>query len=145
MNRWRGHLAVCIASAVLLIGQESIATGQAAVPERANPNAPTTEPDHFYVGRRGDAFEYAKTPINGVDAESRVLVWFLGVRKGGPAVRYQDGLSTGTLTCHDDCQFVLGATTVHGKVTHTGRIHVTNDPLIYAIKRDAQAGRLSRR
>ncbi|MFM0050949.1 hypothetical protein [Caballeronia grimmiae] len=107
MNRWRGHLAVGFASAVLLIGQESIATGQAAVPKRANPNAPPTEPDHFYVGRRGDAFEYAKIPINGVDAESRVLVWFLGVRKGGPAVRYEDGPSTGTLTCYDDCQFVL--------------------------------------
>jgi len=130
----------------LFIGQESIAARQSVVPKRASPNAPTPEPVHFYVGRRGDAFEYVKIPVNGIDLESLVVVWYLGTRKGyGPAVRYQDGPSTGTLTCYDDCQFVLGATTVHGKVTHTGRIRVTNDPLIYAIMRDAQAGRLSRR
>ena len=31
-------------------------------------------------------------------------------------VRYQDGASSGILTCYDDCQFVQGATTIGGKL-----------------------------
>lgn len=121
-----------------------MAAGEAPLRDRPTSVTAMPESDHSYIGRRGDAFEYTRIPTDGIDVESRVLVWYLGTRKGqGPAVRYQDGGSTGTLTCYDDCQFVMGATTVNGKVTHIGRIRVTNDPLIYAIMRDARAGHLS--
>lgn len=100
---------------------------------------------HYYIGRQGDAFEYARTPASEGAAERRVLVWYLGNRTGKtPSVRYQDGASNGTLTCYDDCQFVRGVTTIAGKVVHVGRIRVTNDPLIYAIMHDALAGHLSK-
>jgi hypothetical protein len=101
---------------------------------------------HYYIGRRGDAFEYVRTPTSEGASERRVLVWYLGNRTGRtPSVRYEDGASSGTLTCYDDCQFVRGVTTVAGKVVHAGRIRVTNDPLIYAIMHDALAGYLSKR
>ncbi|MDR5812525.1 MULTISPECIES: hypothetical protein [unclassified Caballeronia] len=101
---------------------------------------------HYYIGRQGDAFEYARMSAGEGAAERRVLVWYLGNRTGRtPSVRYQDGASGGTLTCYDDCQFVRGVTTVAGKVVHVGRIRVTNDPLIYAIMHDALAGHLSKR
>ncbi|WP_250450477.1 hypothetical protein [Caballeronia sp. ATUFL_M2_KS44] len=84
--------------------------------------------------------------MDGADSESRVLVWLLKVRQGNqPVVRYQDGTSSGTLACYDDCQFVSGATMIEGKLTHTGRIRVTNDPLIFAIMQDARAGYLFKR
>ncbi len=34
---------------------------------------------------------------------------------------------------------------IEGKLTHTGRIRVTNDPLIFAIMQDARAGYLFKR
>jgi hypothetical protein len=103
------------------------------------------QPDHYYDARKGDAFEYAKIPtVNSID-ESFVLVWNLGTRGGEPFVRYQDSTSNGTLSCYDGCQFVYGTTLIDGKVVQTGRIRVTNDPLIYKIMSDAEAGYLSTR
>ncbi len=99
--------------------------------------------DHYYVGRKGDAFEYAKVPGDDVEVQDLVLVWYVGTNKDRePIVRFQDGASSGTLSCFDNCQFVRGETLIGHKLIHTGRIRVTNDPLIYAIMRDALAGRL---
>jgi hypothetical protein len=100
-------------------------------------------PDHFYASRKGDAFEYARVSSDHSGARDSVLVWYVGMNRARqPVVRYQDGASTGTLTCFDDCQFVRGTTSIDGHVTHTGRIRITNDPLIYGIMYDARAGRL---
>jgi hypothetical protein len=100
-------------------------------------------PDHYYVGRKGDAFEYAKLPGGPAEAQNTVLVWYLGTNQDKePVIRYQDGASSGTLSCFDHCQFVRGATFVGEKLVQTGRIRVTNDPLIYMIMHDASAGRL---
>jgi hypothetical protein len=106
-------------------------------------DASPSGPDHFYVGRSGDAFEYARPSADGVDMQNRVLVWYVGTNGDKePVIRYQDGKSTGTLTCFDSCQFVRGTTSIDGRVVHTGRIRLTNDPLIYGIMHDALAGRL---
>ncbi|WP_250533170.1 hypothetical protein [Caballeronia sp. AZ10_KS36] len=87
---------------------------------------------------------YEKASVDGADTEAPVLVWYVGVSKGNePVVRYQDGPATGTLSCYDDCQFVTGITQTGGRITQTGRIRVTNDPLIDAIMRDARSGALS--
>ncbi|GJH15690.1 hypothetical protein CBA19CS22_04130 [Caballeronia novacaledonica] len=109
-------------------------------PERASLSS---MPDHYYVGRKDDAFEYAKVPADKGETQDLVLVWYMGTNKDGePIVRYQDGASSGTLSCFDNCQFVRGATLVGHRLVQTGRIRVTNDPLIYAIMHDARAGRL---
>jgi hypothetical protein len=103
------------------------------------------QPDHYYVARKGDAFEYAKVPTDASTDGSFVLVWNDGTRGGERSVRYQDGTSNGTLTCYDGCQFVYGTTLMDGKVVQTGRIRVTNDPLVYEIMHDAASGSLSKR
>ncbi|SAK45607.1 hypothetical protein AWB77_00849 [Caballeronia fortuita] len=100
-------------------------------------------PDHYYVGKKGNTYEYAKIPGDDVDAEHLVLVEYMGRNQHNePVVRYQDGTSSGTLTCFDKCQFVRGATRVGGRLVQTGRIRITNDPLINAIMHDARMGRL---
>jgi hypothetical protein len=104
----------------------------------------SSTPDHFYVERKGDAFEYVKVPGADVETQNRVLVWYMGRSSNNePVVRYQDGASSGMLSCFDNCQFVRGSTFVGGTLVQTGRIRVTNDPLIYAIMHDARAGQLT--
>ncbi|WP_143327948.1 hypothetical protein [Caballeronia pedi] len=120
--------------------------GDSAVDRSSAGRATSTPiPNHYYVGRKGDAYEYAKVPGGDADdVQSLVLVWYAGTSKENePVIRYQDGASSGTLSCFDNCQFVRGTTLIGNKLVHTGRIRVTNDPLIYAIMHDARAGRLS--
>lgn len=122
----------------------SLAAPSAAHSDQADGVAPQPQPEHSYVGRQGNAFVYEKASVDGADTEAPVLVWYVGVSKGNePVVRYRDGPATGTLSCYDDCQFVTGITQTGGRITQTGRIRVTNDPLINAIMRDARSGALS--
>jgi hypothetical protein len=72
-----------------------------------------------------------------------VLVWYLGERGESPLIRYHDGTVTATLTCYENCQYVSWTSRSEGRVIFSGRIRVTNDPLIYSIMRDAAAGFLN--
>lgn len=139
---------IAVATALLLVVLLALFFADRArepAPKRPTLAAKAAEPDHYYVARRGTAFEYAKVPTNDSTDESFVLVWDDGTHDGEPVVRYQDGASNGTLTCYDGCQFVYGTTLVDGKMVQTGRIRVTNDPLVYEIMHDAAAGHLSSR
>jgi hypothetical protein len=113
-------------------------------PENASAQDAAATPDHYYIGKNGDAFQYEKPPQDRVDAQDFVLVWYRGkTNNKEPLVDYRVGNSSGTLRCIDDCQFVQGTTLVDKRVVHTGRIRITNDPLIYAIMHDARLGKLS--
>lgn len=96
-----------------------------------------------YVMKKGDAFAYQKVPNGDPTEPEYVWVWYLGKRASSPLIRYQDGTTMATLTCYDDCQFVRWTSKPDGQPIFSGRIRVTNDPLIYSIMRDALSGFLN--
>lgn len=92
--------------------------------------------------KRGSAFVYEKVSSGDSTKSEYVFVWYMGENANGPLIQYQGGSMRATLECYEDCQYVRWNGTSEGRGRFSGRIRVTNDPLIYSIMRDATAGLL---